>query len=288
MRNLLFLLGIILCSKLVAQSYYEHSMAGIFAPAYPEIIKKLEKAQEMNSGRREIGLSNFDMKIFHIDDYTNEGESLYGYLIQGTQQKSSRLSLIVGGIHGNEYNALVSEFPVLFSSSSRLGLQKYIEVGGSVMIIPIFNVQGYKAHSRRNALMQDLNRSFIKPLKSEVKEVRRFSESFDFYMKENQLKLDWVIDYHCCARGGIYLNDISEQDLESIYIFSDLTNSPVGTIQKILPDYYELPQGSFIEYLYKEYGATALAYEAAPYQESAALHTEALDSVFSHLSRLSH
>ena len=124
---------------------------------------------------------------------------------------------ISGATHANEYLHIVDRLPEKFIIGSRdsTGISRFLNLGGIVYILPIFNPDGFlrPIQSESEMFLQrvngnriDLNRDF--PLKKtghsgltqpETKFITKFLQR-DLERENAQLVLTW--DYHCCMNPG--------------------------------------------------------------------------------------
>ena len=260
----------------------------IYGPDYSEIVRSLEK------------LSIDYPKNAKLIQYGKgeAGNDLYGIFIKDETIKTTKVSLITGAHHGNEYLNIADRLPELILNdikSNSKNFKSYIQSGGSFFIAPIINPYGYQERTRANSRTQDLNRDY--PLigkpntgfqHSEVRDLDLFIKS-----KLNSLnaKLVFTLDYHCCngARGKgavIWTNNFDrEKSRKKMYfkmrdiLKSNLSGLTAGTAMDIVG--YD-PKGTSNDYWDNYFGAYSLVFEGQQGKEDKKLkkHYKSLADIF--------
>lgn len=117
---------------------------------------------------------------------------------------------ITEAIHGDEFlgvtNQLAQDFLTLPGKFPKLN--EFLDRGGVVFLLPIFNPDGYIADTRQNANGADLNRDFDSVIEREYNqtqpEVRNWIGFLEAQIDSRQIELRLMLDYHCCAEALIY------------------------------------------------------------------------------------
>jgi succinylglutamate desuccinylase len=253
-----------LCSSVFSHNASLFSDSGIKGPSYKNIVEKLEKLNKNNS------------KITQIHTYgeTIKKRPLTLFEIsQSSTLKNRPTVLITGNIHGNEYLGIEDELPAKFIEdySKKTSVAQFIKDGGVLFVIPVINPDGYEARERTNAKKVDLNRDFDTPTKK-IKnftqpETKALRDIVSTLVKNKNLKLEVVVDYHCCEGALLYpwsytSTQISTNDLSRHLTIAKLAakhlNVSYGTTGEIL-NYF--PLGAAKDYYYDTYGALSFTYE---------------------------
>ena len=224
--------------------------------------------------------------------------------------------LISGAIHGNEYLGIEMTLAKRFlgNRNDMPGLNAYLSAGGVIYLVPVVNPDGFDARVRVNAARidsypglhefkeyNDLNRDFAIPLLHERRFTQRESSALASYIRgdlsDNHLRLEFSLDYHCCADGLItpwtYNNDLPDRpdlsDFNSIALWAGIdVGLQVKTARGISGE--DAP-GSTIDYYYATYRTRAVSIEGRRLTdrggEQARLqaHVKFLDRIFGELSR---
>lgn len=288
----------------------------IHGPAYTEIVKQMEKlAQDhpetatlVNYGTSATGLPLVLIKIRKKD----------------VKKANAPAVFISGATHGYEYLGVEDKLPRWFLQNTETReVKNFLEAGGAVYLVPILNPDGYegilnpghenpfegfddmpssttpeqkqKKRNRWNGNKVDLNRDYDLLPKNEKKLTQPETQAIARYLEkdlaENDLKLRFALNYHCCGRWdtkdqaqlgypwAYTLDPIPEKDLaehklvaaeiEKRFLNTDIVS---GSWSEML---YEA-QGTAEDYFYAKYGAVTFVFEGLEAQEYLRLdrHTE--------------
>lgn len=245
----------------------EHSDSAIYGPAYSKVLASLTTVEKSYQKLVKVikygtSLEGRDLTVVKLDlrpETTGERPAV----------------LITGATHGDEYLNIVDRMPAWFAENHtrQPGVSQYLEKGGVIYIVPIFNPDGYENRTRENSKGHDLNRDFdvlplrsIKFSQSETKSLTRF---LDQEIRENNLDLRITMDYHCCQGSLVYPWGYTKSSLPADALERHI--AVADSMKKyISPRYvsgatYELlgylSQGSSKDYYYARYGALAFTFE---------------------------
>lgn len=179
--------------------------------------------------------------------------------VDGSKRKAVYID---GAIHGNEYLHIEDRLPRYFVENQETlpHVKEFLEKGGLIYAVPIFNPDGFSAGKRRNANDKDLNRDFPLQVKDheglEELETQQFLSYFENELQSQNAKLSVSMNYHCCV--GSLLTPWSVDGVPMPP--SDLAaHRAIGTIvQEILGQDYRV--GSTREILHQSHAGTAKDY----------------------------
>ena len=197
--------------------------------------------------------TEIEVKDFAIRQFDSSGSEFKLYLVKKKGVPLNRLSIFVDGIHGNEKTGIVQRLMKEHSA----GMDLYLERGGAFLFVPSLNQGTY----RRNNEMIDLNRDFTENPKS--LEVKNFIFAVHYIIDlESIVKIDLVLDFHCCERALIQNNELSLKELELVAELVGDNGIPLGFPDEILGYHERIIPGTLIGYFSRTYGAISLGYEA--------------------------
>jgi len=241
------------------------SESGVTRPAYSDQILVMEELQKKYP------------KIVSVIHY---GDSIGARKLMGLLIKSpaplltSRLSVITGAIHGNEYLNIVDRLAKGLIEHKSKQLDSYLARGGSLFIIPVVNPDGYDRSQRGNMRGADLNRDWPGPGKKYRRtlkhpETKLLSVWLENYLEDN-IKLDIAFDYHCCADGMLllpwgwkrkrYMSEVDQLRSRKYEIMMEKYFDKPGVIGTP-PDILYSARGTTLDYWYDKYKAVSFAYE---------------------------
>ncbi len=205
---------------------------------------------------------------------------------------------IDAAIHGNEYLGFESHLPKWFVDNSQSEtMQHYFRSGGSIVIVPVVNADGFEYHrkvvntpgsdksgpdggntwGRMNANKIDLNRTFPttgsqdpKPVQQETQWLMDLVDSELAVGQEPKLELTY--NFHCCLNsGGLlwpYMDQVKKLAADVAAKFSEysamvkdyLPATSAGKAATIVG--YTAP-GVSGDYFYDKYKAAAFVYEGS-------------------------
>lgn len=272
----------------------------IEGPSFIEIQRKMKRLRK--DFPSQVELLNYGKSI--------EGRDLIVIRISSTQEKANpKLSdavLITGATHGNEFLDIAHKLPRAFlQSGSRVpAAEKFLQAGGVIYVVPIFNPDGYAHDIRRNSAGVDLNRDF--DLKTPNRFLSRFTQpetrNFVQFLKKDlqdrNLNLRLTYDYHCCygSRSAILfpysyrVSRLPKVDYDRhVYLANQLRkaygkNFKYGSTYEVLG---YTGSGTSKDYYYQNFDALAFTFEGAQGKENRRLdqHLLAWETLFSHLLR---
>lgn len=241
------------------------SDSGIYGPSYSEQVSLMQELVDSNSGISEV---------VEIGQTVN-GRMLTGVLFRRLAPlNSSKLTIITGATHGNEYLNIVDRLAESLLDHTSDPLRKYLSRGGEVLFIPVLNPDGYDERQRGNARGVDLNRDWPNPgnrhREPRQPETRQFMNWVDNYITQNNLRMNMAMDYHCCVEGmlllpwgwkrGLYMNSENQQRSKK---YEDMMRNhfprpgEIGTP----PDLLYSATGTTLDYWYEKYDAVSFTYE---------------------------
>jgi succinylglutamate desuccinylase len=273
LKALLSILAFITLSH-IAMADVIWSDSGVRGPKYSEILTQLENLKKSYPD------------LVTVVDY---GKSVRGRVLRMvTVMKKTTVNferptlLMSGSTHGNEYLNIEDRLPAeMLKKSNKTGaVGQFLDQGGAFVFIPILNPDGYESHSRENAHGVDLNRDWDVPPAGfkgfKEKETRELADQLEKLRKEQHLKFEITVDYHCCI--GALLHPWSFKDgplvsQEQINRFKEVgamvtrhLDVNVGTTGQIL-GYH--PSGTTKDYYFQKYQALSFTYEGKHQTEPA-------------------
>jgi hypothetical protein len=282
------ILIISLILTIAAFAHGEKRDSWIYGPAYTEIIESL----------RQISIDYPEYTEFINYGKGEAGTELYGLMIKDKSAVTTRLSLITGAHHGNEYLNIADRLPGLIVKDLASGSKNfnlYFKTGGSILVTPIVNAWGYTKRTRANSAGQDLNRDYSLLNRPSTGFTHSEVKSLNLYVKrklaEFNSPLVFTMDYHCCngARGKgalIWTNNFDRESSRKIVYHkmrdimkSNLKGLTAGTAMDIVG--YD-PKGTSNDYWDNYFGAYALVFEGQQGEENKKLnkHYKSLAEIF--------
>lgn len=193
--------------------------------------------------------------------------------LQALTARTSHIVVITANTHGTEYLGFEEHLPRLLTESKRV--KKFREAGGSLLVVPVVNPDGFAARQRENARGVDLNRDWsFSPLVTpglQQPETLALATTIDGILHRHaQARLMLAVDYHCCA--GALLHAAGDPRPRLSQEVARLAHAELavalGSTKEILG--YE-PQGTCKDYFAKRYQAAAFTYEGRAHLESSQL-----------------
>lgn len=247
-----------------------HGDSGIRGPAYSNIISTIKSLAQSNSV---------------VAETISYGQTMGGREMVAIKIAKSMTStvqrpgvLITGSIHGNEFLNIENNLPEWFlkNRDTSPGLKKFLDNNGMLIIVPIYNPDGYDARRRENNNGTDLNRDYDGPTEGVTKfkeqESKNFKNMLTQQVQQANLKLKMTFDYHCCEGAIIYpwghkkerlpttaLELHKKRSAMMINHFAS-SNYKAGQLMDILG---YLASGASMDYFWDTYGAIALVLEGA-------------------------
>lgn len=241
------------------------SDSGIRGPNY--------KAQVIDL--QELANSYVNASYIHYGD-SIKGRPLSAILFTPKDVSLTRISIVTGATHGNEYLNIVDRLPRAILAAKENNLEKYLARGGSVLFVPILNPDGYESRSRSNSRWADLNRDWPNPANNyqEFKqpESKALAKWIDTFIQNKKIKMDIAVDYHCCVKGTLLLpwgykkgehmgtlDTARSQNVQQMFKDSFQQYGGIGTP----PDILYSATGTSLDYWFDKYGAISFTYEGS-------------------------
>jgi predicted deacylase len=242
-----------------------------------------------------------------VELYKNDARAqLYGKSVLGkdliaiklgenANVKNKKLIIIIGALHGQEHTGILEQLIIDLPLTEEF--KKYVSSGGSVLIVPFMNPDGYVNNSRLNSHLIDLNRDFsahlfrdhkskkspagfqLENLKTQI-EVSSFKKLVHKLVVTDEYKLELFVDYHCC----------SPKQMPSLLVEPEIINSNMQNSAKIISIFQEslpglivgnsqdnmgyTPKGSSDVYIYKKYSTSSFTFEARSHDEMSLSYDE--------------
>lgn len=249
--------------------------SGIDGPAYELIQRELQSLK-----------SEFP-ELVRVESYgkTVKGREIsvikIGQLTPiGARPLRGKAVVISGSTHGDEYLNLEDRLPRRFLQAYAAGelpsLNRYIDDGGLIYIVPIFNPDGYMARQRENARGADLNRDFSIRAANHNAFKQPESTALSLYVEKESarenVQIQMTLDYHCCIGALLYpwsfakppVAPIPERDRQ---LHEEIGHAMIG----IFGNKYKFGQtpvvlgysaiGTTKDYYYEKYGSTSFTFE---------------------------
>ncbi len=272
------------------------SDSGVYEPNYEEIENDLnslasqypELGTKVIYGQSEKGK---DLNLFRIAE-SNFAESPI------LPRKAVYIS---GATHGNENLHIADRLPrYLLENKERLpNFQRFLAVGGTLYIVPIFNPDAYEDKKRTNANGLDLNRDFPLRWKGHEgftqAETRQFVDYLKKDLSENRLNLAMTLDYHCCASALLYPwsfagERIPRRDFIAHSAIGEIMRSAMGPTYRHGANDDILRNtrlGTSKDYYYETFHSLSFTFEGKKGAEQFNFpkHVEMWESIFKHLNK---
>ncbi len=241
----------------------ERSDSQIYGPKYQEMILRIKSITDLYSDKVE------NIKL----GKTVAGIDIHGFLFRNKSGLDpNKLIIITGATHGNEYLNLVDRMIVRFTQTPTENFEKFLSTGGSLLMIPIMNPDGYDRRRRRNLNNKDLNRDYPNDqinLKGLTQiETQGIVGWIEDHLKDKTTKLKLVMDYHCCNGSLLYpfaykRERIPEADLlDHQFIGKMMGRYLAGYIYGITGEVLGyFPKGTTKDYWYLAHNALAFTFE---------------------------
>ncbi len=244
--------------------------SGIRGPAYSAIVSAIKSlgqthsvvAQTISYGQTMGGREMIAIKIAKNMTSTTQRPGV----------------LITGSIHGNEFLNIENNLPEWFlkNRDTSPGLKKFLDNNGVILVVPIYNPDGYDERKRENNNGIDLNRDYDGPTEGVTKfkeqESKNFKTMLANQVQQSNIKLKMTFDYHCCIGAIIYPWGHKTARLPSPALEAHKTRASL-MIKHFASSNYKVGQlydvlnytasGASMDYFYDTYGSTALVLEGA-------------------------
>jgi len=248
------------------------SNSGIRGPKYDEQINTME----------DIAKKRPDIARTIQYGRSLRGNTLTALILESKSLPITKLALVTGATHGNEYLNIADRLAEALLNSEAKVLENYITSGGALIIVPIVNPDGYERRRRGNARNADVNRDWPnskspKPSEFKQPESLALANLIINYLSDNPLTgLNLALDYHCCV-DGMLLKPWGYK--ERIYMTQSESNRYENFIDPMLkyfpkpgevgtpPDLLYTADGTTLDYWYDKYGAISLTYEGTRRRE---------------------
>ncbi|MCF8059940.1 MAG: DUF2817 domain-containing protein [Bacteriovoracaceae bacterium] len=248
------------------------SNSGIRGPKYRDQIKTMR------------AIARLRPEIVKTVEYgvSIKGNPLTALILESQNMPITKLALVTGATHGNEYLNIADRLTEALLDSEANVLENYLASGGALIVVPIVNPDGYERRRRGNARNADVNRDWPNsknPQPSEFKqpESQALANLVNNYLSAHPFTgLNFALDYHCCVDGmllkpwgyekGKYMTQ-SESDRYDYFI--DPMNKYFPKPGKVgtPPDLLYTADGTTLDYWYDKYGAVSLTYEGTQRRE---------------------
>jgi hypothetical protein len=248
------------------------SNSGIRGPKYRDQIKAMNE------------LATLRPDIARTIEYGKsiKGNTLTALVLESKTMPITKLALVTGATHGNEYLNIADRLAAALLDSKTDVLENYLASGGALIVVPIVNPDGYERRRRGNARNADVNRDWPnskRPEPSEFKqpESRALADLVITYLSDHPLTtLNFALDYHCCVDGmllkpwgfekGTYMTQSESSRYDN---FIDPMNKYFPKPGKVgtPPDLLYSADGTTLDYWYDKYGAISLTYEGTRRRE---------------------
>lgn len=276
---------------------FHESNSGVRGPTSAQILSEL---QVLSQNRPE--------QVTYIP----YGKSVRGQTLGLVKLQDKRVSLpagrlrkavlISGATHGNEYLGFEEKLPRLFLEGlpQNPGLQRFLQSGGLIYIIPIVNPDGYDARVRENANRVDLNRDF--PLQQFAgrgftqPESKALGEVIASELRREQALLTVSVDYHCCYGALLHPYSYSRpappplptQDLQAFLGIGRILQTIFGAHYNVSSTAALLGYdavGTTKDYYYETAKALAFTFEGEGFgDDKVEKHLKFWDDIFGHVS----
>jgi len=248
------------------------SDSGIDGPPYRDIVQQM---------------ATLELEFPHLVKVESYGQSVFGVNLTIVKIEDRRAAvprygtsprpavLISGATHGNEYLAIEDRLPGEFARNrGRLaGVDRFLQGGGVIYIVPILNPDGYDRDQRENGNYQDLNRDFPLPPQElpglYQPETRQLVDFLRRDTAAHGLQLRLSVDYHCCAGALLYPWSYTDMPMSEPVLAAHRRTASMmkaalgdgyvaGTSGEILG---YLPVGTSKDFYLIEFGAQAFTFE---------------------------
>jgi hypothetical protein len=215
------------------------------------------------------------------------GESIRGNILTALVLESknmpvTKLALVTGATHGNEYLNIADRLAEALLESKANVLENYLASGGSLIVVPIVNPDGYNRRRRGNARNADVNRDWpnskrAEPAGFKQPESEALANLVINYLSSHPLTgLNFALDYHCCVDGMLLKPWGFEKGTYMTQSESTRYNNFIDPMNKYFPkpgkvgtppDLLYSADGTTLDYWYDKYGAISLTYEGTRRRE---------------------
>lgn len=249
--------------RLVGPQKVGKSDSGIYGPKYNEMKAAMEEF---------VGNNPEYAKIVSLGK-SEAGVVTQGILIGKRGEHVKQLALVTGATHGNEYLNIVDRLPAAFLDKKNTQFFDYYNNGGVILVVPIFNPDGYDKKRRANTNWVDLNRDFTNFETNTVRftqaETKNISTWVDGFIEKHSADFAFSMDYHCCYRGSLLFPwaytkepilpaDRAAFDIIGKMMQKQFPGAKYGATSEII---WYLADGVSKDFWYAKYGALAVTYE---------------------------
>jgi hypothetical protein len=302
MLNFIFLLFISLSSFASDANFHVESDSGIDGPKYENIVEELKNLQMQFGkdfvevvpyGKSVLGKTLFLLRIGKSKPVSFKYRNVNWYALK-------KAILMTGVTHGNEFLGVENLLPRAILSSKMNSFYDFINSGGVLYVVPIFNPDGYERDERENANNVDLNRDYtVVPLKIPgftQPETLNLVNYLERDLVASNAKLVFTLDYHCCIGAFIHpwsftKKSIPIKDLETHQTLAKRLIQIFGS-RYLYGSTYDvlgyLGKGTSKDYYYDHFGAISFTYEGEFEKEKDKLnlHLKLWDDIFQTVNAL--
>ncbi len=240
------------------------SDSGIIGPKYAQLVEQWEDWRKASNGWLEVGESgkspqNRPLRLLFLRKPGDFGRR--------------PAVLLSGNMHGGEYLQLEDRLPLEFLNRAQQPgpIQKFLDVGGAIVMVPVANPDGYDSRSRNNSHGKDLNRDWPLPshkvagfAEEETSSLGRALDALTGSPYQFDFKV--AVDYHCCLGAVLYpwsngkalSLEASTKHRALAQKAKDILKIEIGTTGELL-GYF--PLGTAKDYYHERFGAISLTYE---------------------------
>lgn len=239
------------------------SDSGVQGPSYADMKKTLQTF--VNNNQDYASLVNLGE--------SEDGTETLGVLLYNKNITPSKLIVITGATHGNEYLNIVDRLAPAFLDDSNQEFFQFYQRGGAIFVLPVFNPYGYSKRRRYNTNGKDLNRDYSNVVTNverfTQKETQNISSWVDQFISEKEAEFVLSMDYHCCYYGALLfpwaytkkpIVSDDRQDFETIgqLMTKYFPGARYGAASELI---WYLADGTSQDYWYAKYDVLAFTYE---------------------------